>query len=74
MTKKIKLTLLFQFFPTNKPKYTLFSDVRKSKINKNLVYNYRGIKTKAPCNTSGWNSVYVAGKIIEKNWANFSHK
>ena len=44
------------------------------KINKDLVYNYRGIKTKAPYNTSGWNSVYVAGKIIEKNWTNFSHK
>jgi len=24
------------------------------------------VKTKAPYNTSGWNSVYVAGKIIEK--------
>ena len=36
------------------------------KINKDLIYNYRGIKTKAPYNTSGWNSVYVAGKIIEK--------
>ena len=36
------------------------------KINKNLIYSYRGVKTKAPYNTSGWNSVYVAGKIIEK--------
>ena len=36
------------------------------KINKELIYDYRGIKTKAPYNTSGWNSVYVAGKIIEK--------
>ena len=36
------------------------------KINKNLIYHYRGVKTKAPYNTSGWNSVYVAGKIIEK--------
>ena len=35
------------------------------KINKELIYNYRGIKTKAPYNTSGWNSVYVAGKIIK---------
>ena len=35
------------------------------KINKDLVYNYRGIKM-TPYNTSGWNSVYVAGKIIEK--------
>ena len=36
------------------------------KINKDLTYNYRGVNTKAPYNTSGWNSVYVAGKIIEK--------
>ena len=36
------------------------------KINKDLIYNYRGVKIKAPYNTSGWNSVYVAGKIIEK--------
>ena len=43
------------------------------KINKDLIYDYRGIKTKAPYNTSGWNSVYVAGKIIEK-LDNFSHK
>ena len=36
------------------------------KINRNLIYNYRGVKTRAPYNTSGWNSVYVAGKIIER--------
>ena len=35
-------------------------------INRDLIYDYRGVKTKAPYNTSGWNSVYVAGKIIEK--------
>ena len=35
-------------------------------INKDLIYDYRGIKTKASYNTSGWNSVYVAGKIIKK--------
>ena len=33
------------------------------KINNNLIYNYRGIKTKAPYNTSGWNSVYVQAKL-----------
>ena len=36
------------------------------KINTNLLYDYRGVKTKAPYNTSGWNAVYVTGKIIEK--------
>jgi cell division protein FtsI (penicillin-binding protein 3) len=35
-------------------------------INKDLIYEYRGVKTKAAYNTSGWNSVYVAGKIIER--------
>ena len=36
------------------------------KINEELIYELSGVKTKAPYNTSGWNSVYVAGKIIEK--------
>ena len=50
----------------DKPKYTLFVMLENPKINRDLIYNYRGEKTKAPYNTSGWNSVYVAGKIIEK--------
>ena len=32
----------------------------------NLIYNYKGVKIKAFRNEAGWNSVYVAGKIIEK--------
>ena len=36
------------------------------KVAKNLVYNYRGQKIKSTRNEAGWNSVYVAGKIIEK--------
>ena len=31
-----------------------------------LTYNYRGVKTKVNRNEAGWNSVYVAGKIIKK--------
>ena len=31
-----------------------------------IIYNYRGIPTKVNRNEAGWNSVYVAGKIIEK--------
>ena len=51
----------------NKPiSATLFVMLENPKINKDLIYEYRGVKTKAPYNTSGWNSVYVAGKIIEK--------
>ena len=31
-----------------------------------LIYNYRGMKIKGTRNEAGWNSVYVAGKIIKK--------
>ena len=63
---KNKINTFISIFPTIDPKYTLFVMLENPKINKNLIYNYRGVKTKAPYNTSGWNSVYVAGKIIEK--------
>ena len=64
--KKNRINTFISIFPTNKPKYTLFVMLENPKINKDLIYNYRGVKIKAPYNTSGWNSVYVAGKIIEK--------
>ncbi len=64
--KKNRINTFISLFPTNKPKYSLFIMLENPKINKELIYNYRGIKTKAPYNTSGWNSVYVAGKIIER--------
>ena len=63
---KNRINTFISIFPTNKPKFTLFVMLENPKINKELIYNYRGIKIKAPYNTSGWNSVYVAGKIIEK--------
>ena len=64
--KKNRINSFISVFPTNKPNYTLFIMLENPKINKDLIYDYRGIKTKAPLNTSGWNSVFVAGKIIEK--------
>ena len=64
--KKNRINTFVSVFPTNQPKYSLFIMLENPKINKNLIYNYRGVKTRAPYNTSGWNSVYVAGKIIEK--------
>ena len=64
--KKNRINTFISIFPSNRPNYTLFVMLENPKINKNLIYNYRGVKTKAPYNTSGWNSVYVAGKIIEK--------
>ena len=64
--KKNKINTFISIFPANKPNYSLFVMLENPKINKELIYDYRGTKTKAPYNTSGWNSVYVAGKIIER--------
>jgi len=63
---KNRINSFVSIFPVNKPNYTLFVMLENPKINNNLIYNYRGVKTKAPYNTSGWNSVYITGKIIEK--------
>ena len=64
--KKNRVNTFISVFPSYKPKYTLFVMLENPKINSNLIYNYKGVRTKAPYNTSGWNSVYVANKIIEK--------
>ena len=64
--KKNRINSFISIFPVNKPNYTLFVMLENPKINDDLIYNYRGVRTKATYNTSGWNSVYVAGKIIEK--------
>ena len=64
--KKDRINTFISIFPTYRPNYSLFVMLENPKINRNLIYDYRGVKTKAPHNTSGWNSVYVAGKIIEK--------
>jgi cell division protein FtsI (penicillin-binding protein 3) len=63
---KSRINTFISIFPARNPNYTLFVMLENPKINKDLIYNYRGVKTKAPYNTSGWNSVYVSGKIIEK--------
>ena len=64
--KKNRINTFISVFPANRPNYSLFVMLENPKINKNLIYDYRGVRTKAPYNTSGWNSVYVAGKIIER--------
>ena len=64
--KKNRINTFISIFPTNKPKYTLLIMLENPQINKNLIYDYRGRKAKASYNTSGWNSVYTAGKIIRK--------
>ena len=63
---KNRINTFISIFPSEQPNYTLFVMLENPKINKEIIYNYRGVRTKAPYNTSGWNSVYVAGKIIEK--------
>jgi len=63
---KDRINTFISIFPANKPKYTLLVLLENPQINKDLIYDYRGLKTKASYNTSGWNSVYIAGKIIEK--------
>ena len=35
-------------------------------VAKNLTYEYRGLKIKGTRNEAGWNSAYIAGKIIKK--------
>ena len=64
--KKSRINSFISIFSTERNNYAFFLMLENPKINKNLIYHYRGVKTKAPYNTSGWNSVYVAGKIIEK--------
>ena len=64
--KNDRVNTFISVFPTNKPKYTLLVMLENPQINKDLIYDYRGIKAKASYNTSGWNSVYTAGKIIKK--------
>ena len=64
--KKNRLNTFISVFPSNSPNYTLFVMLENPKINKDLIYNYQALEREAPYNTSGWNSVYVTGKIIEK--------
>ena len=64
--KKDNLNTFISIFPSQKPKYALLVMLENPKVAKDLVYNYRGSKIKASRNEAGWNSVYVAGKIIEK--------
>ena len=61
-----KLNTFISLFPMNNPKHVLLVLLDEPKPAPNIVYNYRGQKISTKTNESGWNSVYVAGKIIEK--------
>ena len=64
--KNENLNTFISVFPTQEPKYTLLVMLQNPQVAKNLIYNYRGMKIKGTRNEAGWNSVYVAGKIIKK--------
>ncbi len=64
--KNKNLNTFVSIFPFQKPKYALLVMLENPKIAKDFTYNYRGLKIKGTRNEAGWNSVYVAGKIIEK--------
>ena len=64
--KNENLNTFISIFPSQKPKYALLVMLENPKIAKDLIYNYRGLQIKGTRNEAGWNSVYVAGKIIEK--------
>ena len=64
--KNENLNTFISVFPAQKPKYVLLVMLENPKIAKDLIYNYRGTKIKGTRNEAGWNSVYVAGKIIKK--------
>ena len=64
--KSENLNTFISIFPSQKPRYALLVMLENPQVAKNLVYDYMGMKIKAFRNEAGWNSVYVAGKIIKK--------
>ena len=64
--KNKNLNTFISVFPSYKPKYALLVMLENPRVAKDLIYNYKGMKIKGSRNEAGWNSVYVAGKIIKK--------
>ncbi len=71
---KAKLNTFVSLFPSNRPKYVLLVMLDEPQPAPNFVYHFppsdkfpNGYKYKGETrNTSGWNTVVVAGKIIER--------
>ena len=71
---KAKLNTFVSLFPASRPKYVLLVMLDEPKPAPNYVYEFppsekfpNGYKYKGETrNTSGWNTVVIAGKIIEK--------
>ena len=64
--KNKNLNTFISVFPSQDPKYVMLVMLENPQVATELIYNYRGMKIKGTRNEAGWNSVYVAGKIIEK--------
>ena len=64
--KNENLNTFISIFPSHKPKYALLVMLENPQVAKDLTYDYRGTKIKGTRNEAGWNSVFVAGKIIKK--------
>ena len=60
------LNTFISVFPYKDPKYVLLVMLENPQVATDLIYNYRGMKDKGTRNEAGWNSVYIAGKIIKK--------
>ena len=66
INKSENLNTFISIFPSHQPKYVLLIMLENPQVAKDLIYDYRGVKVKAFRNEAGWNSAYVAGKIIKK--------
>ena len=60
------MNTFISIFPSQEPKYALLVMLENPQVAKNLTYEYRGLKIKGTRNEAGWNSAYIAGKIIKK--------
>ncbi|MGA0057365.1 MAG: peptidoglycan D,D-transpeptidase FtsI family protein [Pelagibacteraceae bacterium] len=60
------LNTFISIFPVSEPKYVFLVILDDPKGAPHIKYNYKGQKISTSRNEAGWNSVYVAGKIIEK--------
>ena len=65
--KDENINTFISVFPISNPKYVFLVILDDPKPAPHIVYNYKGkLVTNINRNEAGWNSVYVAGKIIEK--------
>ena len=66
-SKDENINTFISIFPAQNPRYVFLVLLDNPKPAPHIVYNYRGnLITNIKRNESGWNSVYVTSKIIEK--------